>query len=232
MKLRHISAALVAGLLLAAAPAAIAQTAGGAVANGIAIANTDQIIGNSGAYKASIPLLQSTYKAQLDAYNAKANAIRAQLAPLAQKINAAQKAAKPDNAAIQADFGQYQQIQQAGAAEMEDIIKPVKLARQYVIEQIEVKLADATQAAMTKRHVTLVLAEQAVLKHDTVYNLNQDVIDQLNLVLPSVQVVPPAGWVPAQEREQRAQQQAAAQAEAAQEAASAPATAKKQPQGR
>jgi len=232
MKLRTIAAALVAGASLAFAPAVIAQTAGGVVAGGIAIANTDVIIGTSNAYKGSIPALQTTYKAQLDAYNAKANAIRAQLRPLAEKINADQKSPKPDNAAIQAEFAQYQQIQQTGQAEMEDIIKPVKLARQFVIESIEDKLADATQAAMTKKHVTLVLAEQAVLKHDGVYNLNQDVVDQLNLILPQVGVVPPQGWLPRQERAQREQQAAAAQAEAAQDAAAAPAAAKKQPQGR
>jgi hypothetical protein len=69
-----------------------------------------------------------------------------------------------------------------------------------------------------------------VLKADQAYNLNQDILDQVNLTVPSVSVTPPAGWLPRQQREQQAQQQAAAAAAAAQAGAAAPA--KKAPQGR
>ncbi|MGQ4828360.1 hypothetical protein, partial [Enterococcus faecalis] len=78
------------------------------------------------------------------------------------------------------------------------------------------KLEAATQAAMTKRKITLVLDAQSVVKADQAYNLNQDILDQLNLIVPSVGVQPPAGWLPRQQREQQAQEQAAQAAQAAQ----------------
>jgi hypothetical protein len=70
-----------------------------------------------------------------------------------------------------------------------------------------------------------------VIKADQAYNLNQDILDQLNLIIPSASVTPPAGWLPREQRERVAQEQAAAAAEAAESGAAAPA-AKKQPQGR
>ncbi|MFM9935457.1 MAG: OmpH family outer membrane protein, partial [Novosphingobium sp.] len=59
-----------------------------------------------------------------------------------------------------------------------------------------------------------------------VYNLNQDILNELNTVIPTAQLVPPAGWMP------RAQREAAAQQAAAQGAAAPAAPAGKQPEGR
>ena len=68
---------------------------------------------------------------------------------------------------------------------------------------------------MTKRKISLVLDSQSVIKADQAYNLNQDILTELNALIPSAQLVPPAGWLPRAQREQQAQQQAA-QAAAAQ----------------
>jgi hypothetical protein len=81
---------------------------------------------------------------------------------------------------------------------------------------------------MTKRKITLVLDSQSVLKADGVYNLNQDILTELNVLVPSAQLVPPTGWMPRAQREAAAQQ-AAAQG-AAPAAAAAPAG--KAPEGR
>lgn len=230
MKLRLVSAALVAGLSFAAAPVAFAQTAGGVVASGIGVSNSQAVVFSSNAYKAAVQQLTVTYKPQFDQFKARKVALKAQLGPLVEKFKADRAAPKPDNAALQAEYAQIQQIQQTGQQELEQIIEPVNLARQYAVEQISEKLDSATQAAMTKRHVTLVLDAQSVVKADQAYNINQDILDQINLIVPSVSVTPPAGWLPREQRERAAQEQAAAAAEAAEEGAAAPA--KKQPQGR
>jgi len=230
MKLRLVSAALVATVSLAAAPVAFAQTAGGVVANGIGVSNSQAVVFASNAYKAAVQQLTVTYKPQFDQFKARKAALKAQLGPLVDKFKADRAAAKPDNAALQAEYAQIQQIQQTGQQELEQIIEPVNLARQYAVEQISEKLDSATQAAMTKRHVTLVFDAQSVVKADQNYNINQDILDQLNLIVPSVSVTPPAGWLPREQRERAAQEQAAAAAEAAEEGAAAPA--KKTPQGR
>jgi Skp family chaperone for outer membrane proteins len=217
--------------LVAVAPVAFAQTAGGVVAPGIGVANSQAVVFSSNAYKAAVQQLTVTYKPQFDQFKARKAALRAQLGPLVDKFKADRAAPKPDNAALQQEYAQIQQIQQTGQQELEQIIEPVNLGRQYAVETISEKLDAATQAAMTKRKLTLVLDAQSVIKADQVYNINQDILDQLNLIVPSVGVTPPAGWLPREQRERQAQEQAAAAAEAAEQGAAAPA-AKKQPQGR
>jgi len=59
-----------------------------------------------------------------------------------------------------------------------------------------------------------VLNPQAVVAADQAYNLNQDVLTELDRMLPSAQLVPPTGWKPAAQREAEAEQ-AAAQGNAA-----------------
>lgn len=232
MQLRHVSAALVAGLSLAAAPAAIAQTAGGTVVPGLGVANQPAVVGSSNAYKAAIAQLPTAYKPQIDAANTRKAQLQVQLKPMYAKLDVDAKGGKMERGALQAEYAQIQQIQEAGERELQQIVEPANLARQYVLEQIGDKLEVATQAAMVKRHITIVLDAQSVLKADQAYNLNQDILDQVNLTVPSVGVTPPAGWLPRQQREQQAQQQAAAASEAAQTGAAAPAPAKKAPQGR
>jgi hypothetical protein len=56
-----------------------------------------------------------------------------------------------------------------------------------------------------------------VIKADQAYNLNQDILTELNALIPSAQLVPPAGWLP-RAREQQAQQQAQAAAQPQQKA--------------
>ncbi|MEO0032211.1 MAG: hypothetical protein RIS94_1969 [Pseudomonadota bacterium] len=230
MKLRIASAALVAGLLVSVAPHAMAQaTPGGIVAPGVAVANRPAIVGASAAYKLAMQQIPVTYKAQIDQANTRKAQITAQLKPMYDKLEADSKAPKADRGALQAQYAQIQQIEQSGEREIQQLVEPINLAQQYVLEQIGDKLDDATQAAMTKKKVTLVLDAQGVLKADQAYNLNQDVLDALNTILPSAQIVPPAGWLPRAQREQQAQ--AAAQQGAAPAAAPA-ANAKKQPDGR
>jgi Skp family chaperone for outer membrane proteins len=172
--------------------------------------------------------LPVTYKAQIDAVNTRRNQITAQLKPLFDKFEADQKAAKPDQNALRAQAAQIQQLEQSGEREIQQLAEPLNVAQQYIIEQISDKLTTATQAAMTKRKITLVLDSQSVLKADGVYNLNQDILNELNTLIPSAQLVPPAGWKPRAQREAEAQQ--AAQAGGAAPAAAAPAG--RAPEGR
>jgi len=67
---------------------------------------------------------------------------------------------------------------------------------------------------MNKRSVSMVLSPESVIAFNgAAYNLNQDILNELNTALPSAQLVPPAGWEPRQVRQARAQQAAAEQAQ-------------------
>jgi Skp family chaperone for outer membrane proteins len=150
----------------------------------------------------------TTYKAQIDQAKTRSDQINAQLKPLADKFQADQKNPKADRNALQAEVEQIQQIQEDGKREIQQILAPLNLAEQYVIEQISDKLDDATQRAMTKRRATVVLDVQSVVKGDPASNISQDILTELNALIPTAQLVPPAGWMPRAQREAMAQQQA------------------------
>ena len=218
-----LKSAVAAGLILSAAPIAIAPAAA-QVVKGIGVVNYNAVIANSNAYKAAEQQRPVTYKAQYDAAKAKKAQVEAQLQPLVDKFNADSKAAQPNVASLQQQAATIQQIEQAGQREIQTILQPVALSSAYVEEQVNDKLDAAIKAAATKSKTGLILTPDTVLFADDGYNLTQQVLNELNTLLPSAQLVPPQGWLPRQMREQ---QQATGQQGAAAPAAaqpSAPAT--------
>lgn len=224
--------ALAAGLALAAAanpalaakkdaaPAASAAS-GGTIVQGLGVASFDAVIANSNAYKTAETQRQTTFKAQFDQAQTRQNALNTQIKPLIDKFNADRQGGKATQASLEQQAGNIQGIQENGKAELQRILQPVGLSQAYVNEQIEDKLNDAVKAAMTKKGVSILISPDAILAvNGGAYNLNQDILNELNTALPSAQLVPPAGWEPRQVREQRAQQ-AAAQGQAAPAAAPA-----------
>ncbi|WP_260921640.1 OmpH family outer membrane protein [Novosphingobium sp. 9] len=192
--------------------AAAAPAAGGTIVQGLGIANFDAIVANSTAYQTAETQRQTTYKTQFDQAKTRSDAINAQLKPLIDKFNADRSGGKATDAQLQQEAQQIQGIQENGKRELQQILAPVGLSQQYVQEQIEDKLNDAVKSAMSKKGVSILLSPDAILAlNGGAYNLNQDILNDLNAAIPSAQLVPPAGWEPRQVREQRAQQQAAAQ---------------------
>lgn len=208
-----LAAALAAAAL--ASPAAIAPAAAQQV-GGIGIANPQAVVVNSNAFRTAQQQRPVTYKAQIDQANARRQAIAAQLQPMYQKLQADSQAANAaqNQASLQQQAASIQQIEQNGQRELNQILAPVQLSQAYVEEQITDQLATAIQNAATKKNVTLVLSSDTVLYGAAPYNLNPDILAELNTLLPAAQLVPPDGWLPRELREQQeAQQQAAAGAQ-------------------
>ena len=227
-----IKPVLAAGLVLTASiPFLAAPAAAQQIAQSIGVVSLPAAVANSNAYKVAEQQRPVTYKPQFDQANARRDQLTAQLKPLYDKFLADQQA-NVAQATLQQQAQQIQQIEQAGQRELTQIVQPVALSRAYVQEQIEDKLDEAVQAAATKRKITLILdaSSGAVTFADAKYNITQTVIDELNTLLPSAQLVPPPGWLP---REAREQQEAAAAAQAAQNGTATPAApAPQQPSGR
>lgn len=223
--MRIASKPILAALALAAAPLALSAPAAAQAVKGIAVANPTAIVALSNAYKVSEQQRPVTYKAQLDQANARKTQIEAQLRPLATKLQTDANAANAaqNQAALQQQYAQIQQIEQSGQNEINQILQPVALSRAYVVEQIGDKLEQATKQAMAKRGVEVLLDSNAVINAGEAYNLNQAILNELNAILPTAQLVPPAGWLPRAQREAQAQQQ---------QAAPAPATTGAKPSGR
>jgi len=217
--------AFAAGIALASltAPAAIAPAAAQA-ANGIGVVDINAVVANSNAYRTAQQERQTTYQAQIEQANQRRTAIQQQLQPMVQQLQTASQQPNADQAALQQQAAQVQQIEEAGQRELQQILQPVALSQAYVEEQITGQLTTAIQNAATAQNVTLVVTPDVVVYAAPSHNMNQPVLDQLNTLLPSAQVVPPAGWLPRQVREQQAAAQAQAGAQAAAPAGAAAAT--------
>jgi Skp family chaperone for outer membrane proteins len=190
---------------------AIAQTAPGTLVQGLAIANLDAVVVNSNAFKTAEQQRAVTYKPQVDQAEARRSQLEAQLKPLADKFERDRQATSPNQQALGQQAAQIQQLQQQGQQELQQMLAPVAMSRAYVTEQIEDKLDQAIKTAMSKKKISLLIGPDAVLAvNNNAYNLNQDILTELNTLLPAAQLVPPTGWEPRQMREARAQQAAAA----------------------
>lgn len=204
-----LAAALTAGAVMAPAVTApaVAQEA-----QRVGIVNVNAVVANSSAYQTAQQQRQTTYSAQLQQAETRRAALQAQLDPLVQAFNAARQQEGADQASLQQQAQRIQQLQQSGQAELQQILAPVALSQAYVEEQIRDQLGTAIQNAARAEGVTMVISPEIVLHAEASHNLNEAVLAQLNTLIPSAQIVPPDGWLPA---ELRAQQEAAAAAQAA-----------------
>ncbi len=86
------------------------------------------------------------------------------------------------------------------------------LARAFVEDQIVMQLDAAVKAAMTAKKVDLLIQPQAVLAREPYVDITDAVVAELNRRVPSVGIVPPAGYEPGK-LQKDAQQQAPAAAQ-------------------
>jgi len=213
-----IKPVLAAGLALSVlGTTAIAVPATAQTAQRVGVVNVPAVVVNSAAYQAAQTQRQTTYAAQLQQAETRLQALQAQIDPMITAFNTARQAAGADQNALQQQAMQIQQLQQQGQAELQQILQPVALSQAYVEEQIQEQLGVAIETAARAQGVTLVISPDVILHADASHNLNEAVLAQLNTQLPSAQLVPPAGWLPRELREE----QAAAQGAAAQQPAPA-----------
>ena len=193
---------------LAAPAKPVAAPAATAGVNGIAIANMDAVLYNSAAFKKAQIDREVQYKPQIEAAKAAEAKYNDQIKAVVEKFKKDRVAPGTNVATLQAAAqAQVQQIQQTAKAEVEQIMAPVSLSDAYVAEQIADKRVTAVVNAMNKTGVTLLLSNESVINVTTnAYNLIPAIITELDALLPSAQIVPPAGWLPREIREQQARQ--------------------------
>ncbi len=219
----------------AAAPAAAPRAQ---LAPGVAIANLEAAIENSNAFRAGMTQAQQLYKPAIDAAQAKFNEYNVRLKKMVDQLNADAAAKKPDSV-LEQEYTEIKKVQAQRDEEVAGLLRPYQLSEAYIREQIEAKLSQAVQAVAQKRGITMLLRPETVYFASQAYDITAAVVQELNVLVPSVQVVPPAGWLPRELREQQAQQQPKpqpAQQPAPRPAGAAPAPAPRpagpQPEGR
>lgn len=214
----------------------VVDSANGPIVPGLGVANVEAAVAGSAAVRTAQQQRPVTYKPQLDQYQARGQAVQAQLKPLYEKIERDSQAPAAKTPAgqqgLQQQAAMIQQIEQNAQRELNEILRPVAYSEAYVVESVEEKLTEAVQKAMVRRKITLVLQPGALVARANAYDLTKDIVAELDALVPNVSVVPPQGWEPRQLREARAAQ-AAQQAGAQAPAAPAPvAPAGPQPEGR
>ena len=189
-----------AAALVLAPMTAIALTAVPAAAqtkSGLAVVDLEEAVAKSTAFTTAITQMQTTYKPQIDALNTRRTAIETDLKTKGDALQAALKAAgnKP-TPAIETQYQQYQQTQQTAQAELQRMSQPISLARAYVEEQIVARLDDALKAATAKTKSEIVFKKAATESFGAGADITPSVIAELNTLVPSVSITPPAGWQP------------------------------------
>jgi Skp family chaperone for outer membrane proteins len=210
---------LLTGSAIALSGAFVGLTA--AHAQSVAVADPEAAVEKTTAFSAATTQIQTTYKAQLT----QADSIRKEVEPLLkaldtngdgqlsqQELAAAQAAKNPSLVTIQQ---KQQQIQTAEA--------PAARAQAYAVEQISAKLQQAVQAVIAAKRVSMIVRPDSVMFADQNANITDDITAELNKLVPTASITPPAGWQPGQKP---------AAGAAPGGATPAPATSGKKPSGR
>ena len=182
-----------------AAPATLAATGAVAQVGGIAITDPSAAVRNSAAYTAARSQIETTYKAQLDQAQARSQAIDAELRPLVTQFQTAQSAPNPNTAALQTQYQAIQAKQQAGQAEIQRITLPAQRAEAYALEQIQTRLPEAVGNVVKAKNVTLLVNPQQVIFAQPAADITPAITTELNRLVPTVSITPPAGWQPGQQ---------------------------------
>lgn len=196
-------------LLLASALAVPAVVASSPASAQVAVVSPEGAIAGTNAWKTAEQQLQTTYKAQIDQARTRSQAIQAELNPMVTAFENARKAPNANEATLRTQLQAIQTKEQAGNAEIQNLTAPYQRAQAYALEQVSKQMAAAVKAAADKKRIQLVLRPNDVLYLTPTANITSDVTTELNALVPSVSIAPPANWQPGQ------QQQVAAPAPAA-----------------
>eukprot|EP00611_Tribonema_gayanum_P002419 TRINITY_DN11801_c0_g1_i1.p1 TRINITY_DN11801_c0_g1~~TRINITY_DN11801_c0_g1_i1.p1 ORF type:complete len:229 (+),score=87.84 TRINITY_DN11801_c0_g1_i1:99-785(+) len=180
------------GLILAATAAlpAAAQVQG-------AIATVDiprTIIGTT-AFQTAYEQINTTYATQAELRRTKAQERQTMLAKFDK--NGDKQVDETEQAAMQKspDFPKLQTIDQ----EIQNLSNQIDSARVFAVEQIIVQYPAALQDVTTKDKIQMVIEPSSLLFAPPEADITAKVTAALNIKVPAVGVVPPAGWQPSRE---------------------------------
>lgn len=167
---------------------------------GLGVVDLQEAVRRSNAFTAASQQIQTTYKAQIDQANARSTAIQNELRPQVQAFETARAAPNANQQALQTQATAIQTRQQTAQQELGRILQPVQRAQAYVNEQIVRQLEPALDRVMTRRRLSVILPPDATVKSLPAAQITNDVITELNTLVPSVQITPPANWQPGQQQ--------------------------------
>lgn len=186
--------------LAVTAPMMVAGQAN-AQARSIGVVDDNKAVAESNAYKTAMTQMQTTYKAQIDQLNARRNALQGELQPLVTAYQNAAKAPNATEASVRPSADALQRKNAAAEQELQRLSEPVAIARAYVLEQIAPKVDEAVRNTMRSKQVDLVVVPGATVAYQPAADITAAVTTELNRLVPSVTITPPAGWRPGQQQQ-------------------------------
>ncbi len=197
-------------LLLAAAALPLTVSPVSAQAGGVAVANPEGAVANSRAWAAARTQIETTYKTQIDQANARREAISKELQPLVTAYQTAARAPNANQASLQTQAQAIQARQQAAEQELGRLTQPAQRAQAYAVEQISTRLNEAVQTVVRARNVSLLVRPDAVLFSQPTADITPAITTELDRLVPTVGITPPANWQPGQQPQGSAPAPAAA----------------------
>ncbi|MCZ8369733.1 MAG: OmpH family outer membrane protein [Porphyrobacter sp.] len=181
-----------AGLILAATAALPAQAQ---VQGNIATVDISRTVIGTTAFQTAYEQVNTTYAPQNDLRRTKAQERQTMLAKFDK--NGDKQVDDTEQAAMQKspDFAKLQTIEQ----EIQALSNQIESARVFAVEQILGQYPAALQEVTTKDKIQLVLDPGSLLFAPPEADITNKVIASLNLKVPAVGVVPPAGWQPSRD---------------------------------
>lgn len=174
---------------------ALAQVA---VGQGAAVVDFESAINNTAAFKAATAQIQTQYKTQIDAFNARSQAINTELAPAQTEIQTLQQNPATAKATLDTKVAAYRTRAQTAQAELARLAQPFGRPTAYAREQVAEKVETALRAAMAAKRVNLVINPEAVILATPGGDITPDLTAQLNATVKTVSTTPPANWQPGQ----------------------------------
>jgi Skp family chaperone for outer membrane proteins len=166
----------------------------------VAVADLNAAVEQSAAYQAAQSQIKTTYASQISAFNTRNQAIVNELQPMQAEIEKLQGTQGTPPATLQSKITIFRNKQQAAQAELQRLAAPFGRPTAYAQEQVADKLEAATRAAMAAKNVTVVLQPQAALLVLPAGDITADIVTQLNTLVKTVSITPPANWQPGQQR--------------------------------
>jgi Skp family chaperone for outer membrane proteins len=169
-----------------------------AVGQGTAVVDFDSAINNTAAFKAATTQIQTQYKAQIDAFNARQTALNTELAPLQTEIQTLQQNPATPPATVEAKAAAFRTRATAAQQELARLAQPFGRPTAFAREQIPTKVEAALRAVMAAKRVNLVMNPEAVILATPGGDITPDLTAQLNTAVTTVSITPPANWQPGQ----------------------------------
>ena len=176
------------GSALAAIPAAQAQVAG------IATTDTTDVIMSAKAFGIAYKQIGTTFQANGDLMNQKRreiNDINTQLDTNKDKnltqeeLDAAVKAKNPVLKQLDEKEKEVAQLQQ-----------PIVTAQAFALESIAAKFSEAQQRVVTAKKINIVLSPDAIIWAPETVDITAAIAAELDKIIPTVAITPPADWRP------------------------------------